>query len=173
MASALTVALATALIVTGDPSAYAANFNRSMMPEGSHSSVHQPLSKVGHEAAVRNWKVPRLAVMPLGDSITYGTGSSTESSYRAELWNQLTPHTDSLHFVGSQRSGKLPDPDHEGHYGWKIGGLTGNIENWLVAAKPNVVLLHIGTNDMHDNYRVDQAPRPARRADRHDHGGCP
>ncbi|GAA0427521.1 hypothetical protein GCM10010357_56460 [Streptomyces luteireticuli] len=52
----------------------------------------------------------------------------------------------------------MPDPDHEGHWGWKIGGLAANVDKWLPAAKPNVVLLHIGTNDMHDNYRVDTAP---------------
>ncbi|MEV5508538.1 SGNH/GDSL hydrolase family protein [Streptomyces orinoci] len=107
---------------------------------------------------IKNWTVPRLAVMPLGDSITYGTGSSTGSGYRGELWKRLTPHTGNLHFVGSQRSGKLSDPAHEGHYGWKIGGLVDNIDKWLIAAKSNAVLVHIGTNDMHDNYRADQAP---------------
>ncbi|MFF4529695.1 GDSL-type esterase/lipase family protein, partial [Streptomyces sp. NPDC001407] len=97
--------------------------------------------------------------MPLGDSITHGAGSSNESGYRAELWNRLVPHADNLDFVGSVRNGKLPDPDHEGHWGWKIEGLSANIGRWLPAAKPNVVLLHIGTNDMHDNYQVETAPR--------------
>ncbi|MEW2581537.1 SGNH/GDSL hydrolase family protein, partial [Streptomyces syringium] len=97
--------------------------------------------------------------MPLGDSITHSAGSSTQSSYRGELWNRLTTHTDSLDFVGSLRTGKLPDPDHEGHWGWKIGGLSDGIDSWLPAAQPNVVLLHIGTNDMHSNYQVDTAPR--------------
>ncbi len=112
----------------------------------------------GPEVTGKNWKVPRLAVMPLGDSITDGAGSSTRSSYRAELWTQLTSHTDSLDFVGSQRNGRLPDPDHEGHWGWKIGQLIDGIDAWLASANPNVVLLHIGTNDMHDNYRAETAP---------------
>ncbi|MBT2382297.1 esterase, partial [Streptomyces sp. ISL-11] len=97
--------------------------------------------------------------MPLGDSITHGAGSSNGAGYRDDLWSQLAPHTSNLDFVGSQRNGKLPDPDHEGHWGWKIGGLSANIDRWLPAAKPNTVLLHIGTNDMHDNYQVDTAPR--------------
>lgn len=44
-------------------------------------------------SAPRGWRVPRLAVMPLGDSITFGTGSSTGSGYRAELRNRLTSHS--------------------------------------------------------------------------------
>ncbi|MFF7023429.1 FG-GAP-like repeat-containing protein [Streptomyces klenkii] len=114
---------------------------------------------VAATAAAKDWKVPRLTVMPLGDSITHGAGSSTESGYRGELWSRLAPHTDQLDFVGSERHGKLPDLDHEGHWGWKIGGLSTNIEQWLPAANPNVVLLHIGTNDLNDNYHVDTAPR--------------
>ncbi|MBF6050423.1 hypothetical protein GO002_00615 [Streptomyces eurocidicus] len=97
--------------------------------------------------------------MPLGDSITHGAGSSNGAGYRDDLWSQLAPHTSNLDFVGSLRNGKLPDPDHEGHWGWKIGGLSANIDRWLPAAKPNTVLLHIGTNDMHDDYQVDTAPR--------------
>ncbi|MFI1796471.1 SGNH/GDSL hydrolase family protein, partial [Streptomyces sp. NPDC020379] len=124
----------------------------------SASSGQQPAPVVAPAVVAKNWKVPRLAVMPLGDSITHGAGSSNGSGYRAELWNRLVPHTDNLDFVGTQRNGKLPDPDHEGHWGWKIGGLSDNIGKWLSAAKPNVVLLHIGTNDMHDNYQVDTAP---------------
>ncbi|MBH1939022.1 hypothetical protein I5Q34_32995 [Streptomyces sp. AV19] len=95
----------------------------------------------------------------MGDSITFGTGSSTGSGYRANLRDQLTSHSEDVRFVGSQRSGEAPVREHEGHYGWKIGGLTGRTARWLTAAKPNVVLLHIGTNDMHDDYRADQAPK--------------
>ncbi|MGA5131375.1 GDSL-type esterase/lipase family protein [Streptomyces olivoreticuli] len=125
----------------------------------SQSDGQQPTPVVASAAVSKNWKVPRLAVMPLGDSITHGAGSSNGSGYRAELWNRLVPHTDNLDFVGSQRNGTLPDPDHEGHWGWKIDGLSANIDRWLPATKPNVVLLHIGTNDMHDNYQVDTAPQ--------------
>ncbi|MEU1819081.1 GDSL-type esterase/lipase family protein, partial [Streptomyces roseifaciens] len=123
----------------------------------------QPSASAGRSvtsaAAAKNWKLPRLAVMPLGDSITHGAGSSTESGYRGELWNRLTAHADNLDFVGSKQHGKLPDLDHEGHWGWKIDGLLNNIDRWLPAAQPNVVLLHIGTNDLNDNYQVEAAPR--------------
>ncbi|MCX4985131.1 FG-GAP-like repeat-containing protein [Streptomyces sp. NBC_00572] len=105
-----------------------------------------------------NWHVPNLTVMPLGDSITEGAGSSTRSSYRAALWPQLVPRADLLDFVGSQKHGVLPDTDHEGHSGWLIEGLAANIDTWLEAAKPNVVLLHIGTNDMDRDHQVATAP---------------
>ncbi|MEU7134733.1 FG-GAP-like repeat-containing protein [Streptomyces sp. NPDC046261] len=103
----------------------------------------------------QNWTVPRLAVMPLGDSITRGAGSSTGHGYRADLRNRLVPHTGNLQFVGSVRTG---DADHEGHSGWQIGDLSENVERWLAAAGPNVVLLNIGTNDMDRNTDVDAAP---------------
>ncbi|WP_301253157.1 FG-GAP-like repeat-containing protein, partial [Streptomyces somaliensis] len=107
-----------------------------------------------------HWSVPRLAVMPLGDSITWGAGGTGYNSYRAQLWDKLAGHASTVDFVGSLKDGTLlPDRDHEGHSGWKIGQLTANIDTWLAAAKPNVVLLHIGTNDMNRDDRVDSAPQ--------------
>ncbi|MGX2994827.1 FG-GAP-like repeat-containing protein [Streptomyces sp. JNUCC 64] len=105
-----------------------------------------------------NWSVPKLTVMPLGDSITQGAGSSTRSSYRAALWPLLHSRTQALDFVGSQQHGQLTDLDHEGHSGWLIEGLSANIDTWMAAAKPNVVLLHIGTNDMDRDHQVATAP---------------
>ncbi|MFD3655193.1 FG-GAP-like repeat-containing protein, partial [Streptomyces sp. NPDC058620] len=105
-----------------------------------------------------NWQVPRLTVMPLGDSITEGAGSSTRSSYRAALWPQLVPRAGVLDFVGSLRHGVMPDTDHEGHSGWLIDGLAANIDTWMEVARPNVVLLHIGTNDMDRDSQVATAP---------------
>ncbi|WP_449476119.1 FG-GAP-like repeat-containing protein [Streptomyces abikoensis] len=118
-----------------------------------------PAAVSARTAVAKNWKVPRLAVMPLGDSITRGVGSSNGSGYRAGLWNQLAPHANKLDLVGSENHGALPDADHEGHSGWKISGIAANIDQWLPAAAPNVVLLHIGTNDLHDDYHPETAPR--------------
>lgn len=47
-----------------------------------------------HAGTVRN-----LRIMPLGDSITWGTGSSTTSSYRADLWNRVTAAGYALDFA--------------------------------------------------------------------------
>ncbi|MCQ8771783.1 FG-GAP-like repeat-containing protein [Streptomyces telluris] len=93
--------------------------------------------------------------MPLGDSITRGAGSSTGDGYRIALHDKLAAHAGSLRFVGSVRTNGA---EHEGHSGWQISDLSENIERWLPAADPNVVLLNIGTNDMDRNNDVDGAP---------------
>lgn len=105
------------------------------------------------------WQVPRLTVMPLGDSITLGVGSTTRTGYRPALAERLVQRSGGLvEFVGS-----LADADgvtrHEGHSGWRIDELQANIETWLAAAKPNLITLHIGTNDMNRNYQVATVPQ--------------
>ncbi|MFJ3878054.1 SGNH/GDSL hydrolase family protein [Streptomyces sp. NPDC090077] len=83
--------------------------------------------------------------MPLGDSITQGVGSSTGAGYRGPLEQLLGQDVD---FVGSQRGGPIPDPNHEGHSGYMIGQLGDGIDGWLALAQPDVVLLHAGINDL-------------------------
>ncbi|MEU7293661.1 phosphatidylinositol-specific phospholipase C domain-containing protein [Streptomyces exfoliatus] len=105
------------------------------------------------------WQTPRLTVMPLGDSITLGVGSTTRTGYRPALAERLVQRSGGVvEFVGS-----LVDADgvtrHEGHSGWRIDELQANIETWLAAAKPNLITLHIGTNDMNRNYQVATAPQ--------------
>ncbi|MFI2350382.1 NPP1 family protein [Streptomyces sp. NPDC019443] len=100
-----------------------------------------------------------LRVMPLGDSITYGVGSSTESGYRADLWNMLKAYTDKVAFVGSQDSGRLPDDDHEGYPGRRIDEVAAMADCTVKRARPNVVTLHLGTNDMNQNYDLANAPK--------------
>jgi lysophospholipase L1-like esterase len=91
---------------------------------------------------------PPLRIMPLGDSITFGSGSPSRSSYRAELYRRLVGAGLSVDFVGSVRSGTGADPDNEGHPGWRIGQIAEKVDGWLATYRPDVVLLHIGTNDM-------------------------
>jgi lysophospholipase L1-like esterase len=50
-------------------------------------------------------------------------------------------------------NGDFPDPDHEGHSGWHADGGPGgrllpNVYSWLTANPADIVLLHIGTNDI-------------------------
>ncbi|WKU47542.1 FG-GAP-like repeat-containing protein [Streptomyces sp. VNUA116] len=140
-ATTLAAALTTSLAVTAAAPAAAA-------PSPHAAAVTAPAGR-------QNWKVPRLAVMPLGDSITWGAGSSAKDGYRAVLRDKLASHADSLQFVGSLRQNGA---EHEGHSGWQISGLSENIGHWLPAANPNVVLLNIGTNDMDLDNDVDGAP---------------
>ncbi|MFC7483677.1 ricin-type beta-trefoil lectin domain protein [Luedemannella flava] len=62
--------------------------------------------------------------------------------------------------VGSQYNGpsSLWDHDHEGHPGWRIDQIDANISRWLGSYQPRTVLLHIGTNDVLQNYNVSGAP---------------
>jgi lysophospholipase L1-like esterase len=93
---------------------------------------------------------PPLRVMPLGDSITMGIGSQTTSSYRINLQKRLQAAGMAVDFVGSQRDGSpaTADLDHEGHSGWDIARIAERVDGWVAAARPDAVLLQIGTNDM-------------------------
>jgi lysophospholipase L1-like esterase len=84
-------------------------------------------------------------VLPLGDSITKGSGSSTLNGYRKHLHDSLG--NQSVDFIGTLRNGNFADQDHEGHSGMRISAMAGFAAR-AVRARPNVILLHIGTNDM-------------------------
>jgi len=99
-------------------------------------------------------------IMPLGDSITYDNNSydvenprptSVRTAYRSHLWYGLQDAGYSADFVGSRIAGEAIeppfDPDNEGHPGWTSYDIAENIYSYLENAKPDVILLHIGTND--------------------------
>jgi lysophospholipase L1-like esterase len=89
-----------------------------------------------------------LRIMPLGDSITAGVGSSTNDGWRSLLQQRLRAADVPFDFVGSQRSGSNGDRDHEGHGGWTIDQLAARADGWLTRYQPQVVLLHAGTNNI-------------------------
>ena len=89
-----------------------------------------------------------LRVLPLGDSITKGTGSPTRSSYRMALAERLLRGGLEIDYVGSQSNGAGGDTEHEGHGGWTIDELSAELDDWLVASRPDVVLVHAGTNNI-------------------------
>ncbi|SCF27692.1 ricin-type beta-trefoil lectin domain protein [Micromonospora mirobrigensis] len=99
-----------------------------------------------------------VRVMPLGDSITEGT--QVPGGYRIGLWQRLANGRYTTDFVGSQYNGpgSLGDHDHEGHPGWRIDQIDANIVGWLNSYQPHTLLLHIGTNDILQNYNVSTAP---------------
>ncbi|APU14667.1 MULTISPECIES: SGNH/GDSL hydrolase family protein [Actinoalloteichus] len=89
-----------------------------------------------------------VRIMPLGDSITGSPGC-----WRAMLWNDLqdSGHTD-IDFVGTrgpQGCGVDHDGDNEGHGGFLATGIADQnlLPGWLSATSPDVVLMHLGTND--------------------------
>jgi lysophospholipase L1-like esterase len=90
-----------------------------------------------------------LRIMPLGDSITAGFGSSDGDGYRWYLAQYLTnvQQIPTANYVGSMSFGQEPNPHNEGHPGWTIADLTTGIDGWMATYQPDVVLLHAGVND--------------------------
>ncbi len=98
-----------------------------------------------------------VKIMPLGDSITQG--NTQQDSYRRPLWHKLKDAGFTVDFVGSEATNFTGhaahpdfDEDNEGHYGWKITGVLPKLDEWLDKNTPDIVLLHLGTNDQ------DKAP---------------
>jgi lysophospholipase L1-like esterase len=96
-------------------------------------------------------QTPPVRIMPLGDSITNGVlwGTRGAGGYRGPLYTLLTNAGYNVDYVGTLKDNPFsPDPDHEGRSGWHIGRIDSKIADWLAnLASPDVVLLHIGTND--------------------------
>jgi lysophospholipase L1-like esterase len=90
--------------------------------------------------------------MPLGDSITDGTGF--DGGYRVELFARSIADNKNITFVGSLSNG--PDTvsgvtfpkSHEGHFAWTISQVDDIIPDPTLAPAPHIILLHLGTNDI-------------------------
>ena len=105
--------------------------------------------------AQRGFAAP-LLIMPLGDSITDGTQAQEQSGYRGPLYNDLTADGYDFQFVGATDTspGYLPTSPvnqtyHNGYPGITTSALLSNMlsQGWL-NVDPNMVLLHIGTNNV-------------------------
>ena len=96
-------------------------------------------------------------IMPLGDSITwdwyYGDErlDSERSGYRNYLWYKLRDTGYDANFVGSKSTGEAIDPyfdgDNEGYTAWQSYEIAEYVYHFLETNPPDVILLHIGTND--------------------------
>ncbi|MEV4137314.1 SGNH/GDSL hydrolase family protein [Dactylosporangium sp. NPDC049742] len=98
-------------------------------------------------------------IMPLGASITWGTSSTDGNGYREALRRHLADDAGvAVDMVGSQRSGTAADNDNEGHPGYRVDQVAAGADAWIAAARPDVVLLNVGTNDMLQSYDLPNAP---------------
>ena len=96
-------------------------------------------------------------IMPLGDSITwdwyYGDGRSDayRHSYRNHLWYKLQAGGYDVDFVGTRINGQAVTPafdgNNEGYTGYTIPQIKGLVYDRLQKTAPDIILLHIGTND--------------------------
>jgi lysophospholipase L1-like esterase len=96
-----------------------------------------------------------LRIMPLGDSITKGTGSTNGGGYRDDLYFDLTVQGIEFDFVGTQSQGEGFDPDHEGHGGKRADWLADSVGYFYDMENPDIILLHIGTNDITGERPID------------------
>lgn len=115
-------------------------------------AVFEPLERRALLAATR--------IMPVGDSITEGLDG--HATYRYWLWHQLKNAGRDVDFVGGARGvwqgmPRFPDfdQDHEGHVGYRADTLVNRIDEFAAAQRPDIVLLHIGSNDMFQAQSVD------------------
>jgi lysophospholipase L1-like esterase len=98
-------------------------------------------------------QAPPIRIMPVGDSITDGSSFDSPDGtggYRGPLYTALTQAGYNVDYVGSHtvNSGLLVEKEHDGHSGWRINQIDANIAGWFgQIADPDVILLHIGTND--------------------------
>jgi len=114
-----------------------------------------PLSLHRTHASAR----PIITILPLGDSITYGVGSSDKGGYRTFLWEECAKSGYRVRFVGTKSNGPSDiDTYHEGHPGWRIDQISSHVVPWLVLYRPQIILLFIGTNDILQRHDVSQAP---------------
>jgi acyl-CoA thioesterase I len=102
-------------------------------------------------------------ILCLGDSITEGFGGW--ASYRYPLWFDLVSNGLTINFVGPwtgyhictgapDTTGYYPrylidfDRDHAGYCGWRTDQIAAEITAVATAAQPDIVLIHLGTNDI-------------------------
>jgi lysophospholipase L1-like esterase len=92
-------------------------------------------------------------IMPLGDSTTagsYGAGQDGMGGCRVELARLCREANLPVDFVGSLKdpAGATFDAGREGHRAWRIDHVADNVAGWLRVARPDVVLVQRGSNDL-------------------------
>jgi lysophospholipase L1-like esterase len=98
-------------------------------------------------------------VLPLGDSITEGigsTGTAAGGAYRVDLFSRAVMAGKNLTFVGPKMAGPttvagMPFPkQHAGYSGYTVAQISKGTDPYKggVQGAPNIVLIHIATNDI-------------------------
>jgi hypothetical protein len=99
-----------------------------------------------------------IKVYPIGDSIT--ETNESEYCWRYWLYSALIENNISnIDLVGSLTGpGEGYDSDHDGHSGWRAvdilngvhdkDSVMGNLHDWAPIYKPDIAIIHLGTNDM-------------------------
>jgi lysophospholipase L1-like esterase len=103
-------------------------------------------------------------ILPLGDSITAGVYSTDNAGYRSRLFHLMVQPAQKLTFVGTAADGPatvdgVPFPrQHEGHPGWVIDQVAALVDSVVPQARPQVVTVMLGTNDINLSRDLPNAP---------------
>ncbi|MEX1049742.1 MAG: GDSL-type esterase/lipase family protein, partial [Akkermansiaceae bacterium] len=101
-----------------------------------------------------------VRILPLGDSITRGSNSNGDipGGYRKELAHRLALAQLSFDFVGnrSDNFASGTDPHHNGINSQTTANILSQLSG-VLALDPDIVLLHIGTNDVLQGISVNTA----------------
>jgi lysophospholipase L1-like esterase len=114
-------------------------------------------------------------ILPFGDSITEGVGSSDGAGYRSQLFKLIVEAGQKVTFVGSLSKGPTTVAGatfpraHEGHSGWTIdpgiseysgyGGISSLVPSPALNGQPHIILLHIGANEFFTKDKATIATR--------------
>lgn len=88
-----------------------------------------------------------LRIMFLGASVTRGAMSIGNLGYRSPLRDQLAALGNPINTVGTQRVGAFIDNDVEAYPGARIDQIHVHAQKSVPGTKPNLFILHVGTND--------------------------
>ncbi|MFC1585982.1 GDSL-type esterase/lipase family protein [Fibrobacterota bacterium] len=136
------------------------SINNSLMDDGLHPNAagYRVWAESMDSLLTAMLAMPDLApmrIMPLGNSITEGV--SSVSSYRRYLDNLLRNTGLLFDMVGSMSNHRdnavAPstfdyDVDHEGHWSREADWILPRIGDYARAHAPDMVLMHLGTNDL-------------------------
>lgn len=105
-----------------------------------------------------SWANDTIRIMPVGNSITAGEhyklpALEKRTGYRKALYEMLIKEGYNVDFVGSQMHGirSKTDPNWydwncEAYPGWRIPNIAARLQLALEEYKPNILLVHVGTN---------------------------
>ena len=99
----------------------------------------------------------QIRILPLGASIVYGFKSSDGNGFRNALRNKLINNGNPMiDFIGSNHCGTMIDNECEAWPGYTIAQVAAKAE-LSIPSQPNLVLLHVGTNDAVQNLDIQHA----------------
>ena len=101
------------------------------------------------------------AIMPLGDSITYGWSAQdtvnqdgTSEGYRGPLWSDFLANGSAVDMVGDQSNGgpTFLDPENAGYPGERTDQIAARLPGLLATEKPSIITMLAGINDLKEGY---------------------